>query len=66
MLVALFNLIAGLPALLNALEKLIHFTMEQIEAAKKRKLSNEMVKATEVAKESKDTSKLEKMFGKKN
>lgn len=62
MITALFNAIAGLPALVSAIESLIAFISDQLEQAKKKRASEEMAKATEIAKEKKDTSGMDKMF----
>lgn len=62
MIVALFNAIAAIPAILNLCKQFVTWMSSQVEAAEKRKLAADMAKAADVAKQTKDTSQLDHMF----
>jgi hypothetical protein len=62
MIVAIFNAIAAIPALLNALKSLIQFISDQVNAAENRKIIADLAKASQVSKQTKDTSGIENVF----
>lgn len=62
MVIAIFNAIAALPTLVKAIESFVAFLSSQLEAAKKRKLAEELAAATEKAKKEKDTSDMDAIF----
>lgn len=64
MIVAIFNAIAAVPALIKALESLISWISIQIDEAKQRQLAKQMSQATDQAKATKDTSGIDQLFGK--
>lgn len=59
---AFFSALAAIPKLLEIVEKLVSWFATEIAAAKKRKLEEEMAKAVEIAKDTKDTSKIDQLF----
>lgn len=62
MITAIFSAIVGRPSLVTVIEKFIEFVTEQLDQAKKKRLAEEMDRATKLAKEKKDTSGMDKMF----
>ena len=62
MILALFNAIAALPALFSLLEKFINFISDQLDQAKQRKAIADLAKASQDARQKKDTSGLDEIF----
>lgn len=62
MIIAIFNAIAAIPALLTAIKSLVGWLSIQIETYEKKKLMEDMAKAIEKAQEKKDTSGLDHAF----
>lgn len=62
MITAIFNAIAAIPAILNLCKQFVTWVNAQVEFAEKRKLEADMANAIDVAKKTKDTSKLDHMF----
>lgn len=62
MITSILSLILTIPKFLELAERFVSWLSETITAARKKQLEKEFGKATEVARVSKDTSKLDAMF----
>lgn len=59
---AIFGVLAATPKIIELLEAVVKWLSVQIDEAKKRKLHDEMIQATDKAKRDKDTSDLDAIF----
>lgn len=62
MITAIFNAITALPKLLELVKSFVNWVADQIYQAEARRASENMKKATEIAKKTKDTSAMDRMF----